>query len=421
MTVAAAPAAHVSLPRLGRVVRRVAITATVLAGGIVYVEPSPHEFVALVAILACFGTGLRIHPRLWPMTFLLASYIAFGIPAALQTDPMKDGILWMSVSGFLAGTAVLYASFIAENPVSHFRLLGWAYVAATAVPATAGILGYFGIVGSDLFLLYGRARGTFQDPNVLGPFLILPFLFLADGVLRGTFRGAILRGAIMLPIALAIFLSFSRGAWGHLVASLALLTFFTFVLSSSILSRMRVMIMVVIGVMVLATCIGGALSIPKVQKLFAERAHLTQQYDTGHEGRFGRWKSGFALALEKPLGIGPLMFGKRFPEDPHDVYLNSLMSFGWGGALSYVVLVLSTIAMGFRAVLVPTPWQRYTIVAYSSYVPLTMLSVIIDTDHWRHYFLVLGCLWGLIAATESYRGTLLARSVAGRNVPPHVA
>jgi len=29
-------------------------------------------------------------------------------------------------------------------------------------------------------------------------------------------------------------------------------------------------------------------------------------------------------------------------------------------------------------------------------------SVIIDIDHWRHYFLVLGVLWGLIAASRAY-------------------
>jgi hypothetical protein len=29
-------------------------------------------------------------------------------------------------------------------------------------------------------------------------------------------------------------------------------------------------------------------------------------------------------------------------------------------------------------------------------------SVIIDIDHWRHYFLILGVLWGLMAASARY-------------------
>ncbi|MEN3288919.1 MAG: hypothetical protein V7634_3219, partial [Bradyrhizobium sp.] len=30
-------------------------------------------------------------------------------------------------------------------------------------------------------------------------------------------------------------------------------------------------------------------------------------------------------------------------------------------------------------------------------------SFIIDTDHWRHFFMMLGALWGMFAAARSYR------------------
>ena len=30
-------------------------------------------------------------------------------------------------------------------------------------------------------------------------------------------------------------------------------------------------------------------------------------------------------------------------------------------------------------------------------------SFIIDIDHWRHYFLILGVLWGLMAVTRAWR------------------
>jgi hypothetical protein len=32
-------------------------------------------------------------------------------------------------------------------------------------------------------------------------------------------------------------------------------------------------------------------------------------------------------------------------------------------------------------------------------------SAIIDIDHWRHYFLILGVLWGLMAASRPYQST----------------
>jgi hypothetical protein len=59
-------------------------------------------------------------------------------------------------------------------------------------------------------------------------------------------------------------------------------------------------------------------------------------------------------------------------------------------------------ALGFRATLIRTPWQSYLIPAYATYVGLAYESLIIDTDHWRHYYLVLGIVWGIITATSNH-------------------
>ena len=55
-------------------------------------------------------------------------------------------------------------------------LLMRGYVAARSIASLVAIAGYFHLFGgvSDMFLLYDRARGTFNDPNVLGAFLVLP-------------------------------------------------------------------------------------------------------------------------------------------------------------------------------------------------------------------------------------------------------
>ena len=57
------------------------------------------------------------------------------------------------------------------------------------IAATLGVAGYFNLVpgGHDLLTLYGRARGTFKDPNVLGAFLILPALFALQSVVSDKF------------------------------------------------------------------------------------------------------------------------------------------------------------------------------------------------------------------------------------------
>ena len=54
-----------------------------------------------------------------------------------------------------------------------------------------------------------------------------------------------------------------------------------------------------------------------------------------------------------------------------------------------------------------------------AYVGVATESFIIDTDHWRHAFLLLGLLWGLIAATRSLRAR--RRGAAGATERPTFA
>jgi hypothetical protein len=177
----------------------------------------------------------------------------------------------------------------------------------------------------------------------------------------------------------------------------------TFVTSRSSAQRVRIAALAVTGVVALAMFIAALLSIDAVAELFKERASLSQSYDVGEQGRFGRHILGAVLALDVPFGIGPLQFSNYFPEHPHNSYLNAFMSGGWLAGSCYFALVLVTLAFGLRETLVATPWQPTMIVIYVSYVGLAAESAIIDSDHWRHAFLLLGSLWGLIAATSAHR------------------
>jgi hypothetical protein len=111
---------------------------------------------------------------------------------------------------------------------------------------------------------------------------------------------------------------------------------------------------------------------------------------------------GAIFALDVPLGIGPLQFNKYFTEDPHNSYLNAFMAGGWLSGACYPALVALTLFYGLRCALTRTPWQSTAIIVYAGYFGIVTESVIIDSDHWRHAFLLLGLLWGLIAATRRY-------------------
>jgi O-antigen ligase/polysaccharide polymerase Wzy-like membrane protein len=379
---------------------------TGLAGALVFIEPSPYEVVSLVAILAFAVTGLTLSSALMPLAVLLVLYnIGFAIAVVPVLDKPK-ALTWVLISAYLGATALFFAAMLGHNTAARLRLLLHGTTGAALIAALAGIVAYFRLVpGTDLFLLYDRARGTFNDPNVLGAFLVLPALLALQRVLAGRLDEIFRGGAVLLVLMAGLFLSFSRGAWGHFAFSGVVLMALTFVTTHSTRERLRVVLFALAGALALAAFVAALLSIEHVAELFRERASLEQSYDVGYTGRFGRHALGLLMALDHPLGIGPLQFRTFFPEDPHNAYLNSFMSGGWLSGFSYLTLSVLTLVMGLRFVVVRTPWQSAYLAVYAAFVGVAAESAIIDSDHWRHYFLLVGVLWGLMAASRRYRAS----------------
>jgi hypothetical protein len=150
--------------------------------------------------------------------------------------------------------------------------------------------------------------------------------------------------------------------------------------------------------------IGGLLSIPTVQRLFEERAQA-QNYDEGDSGRFGRQGYAFELALNHPLGIGPYEFRNlRVIEEPHDSYVNVLHVYGWGGGLMFILFIGTTIWRGLRFVFLPSPNRLLLIPLVAVFIPVSVEAAIIDLDHWRHFFLIGGLIWGVTAGYQKVPG-----------------
>jgi hypothetical protein len=168
---------------------------------------------------------------------------------------------------------------------------------------------------------------------------------------------------------------------------------------------------------VMVLMLAALLSIEKVATLFKERASLEQSYDVGHLGRFGRYLLGAQIVLERPFGIGPLQFHKLFPEDPHNTYLNSFLTGGWLTGCVYLTMMLTTLLLGLRYVFVATPWRPTYLAIYCAFVGVALESAIIDSDHWRHFFLLLGTVWGLMAVSRPYARRRLAPREARRRPP----
>jgi hypothetical protein len=299
---------------------------------------------------------------------------------------------------------LFFAIALAEDTERRTQVFLQGYILAAVMTSIIGVAAYFRVLpNSEMFIRALRAASTFKDPNVFGPFLILPGLVVVQRIMFGGVRAVLFNGVILLIIAAGLFFSFSRGAWGHFAASAVMMMFFLYITSQSTNQRLRIIVFAVAGVAAIALLILALLSISGVDTLFKERASLVQNYDAGHLGRFGRHVLGALLALDHPLGVGPLQFSKYFPEDPHNSFLDSFMAGGWLGGFAFMALVFVTVAIGFRHVFVRTPWQATYIAAYAAFLGEVGESYIIDVQHWRHYYLIMGMVWGLLVAGRAAR------------------
>ncbi len=292
--------------------------------------------------------------------------------------------------------------------VRRAEILRRAYIIAGVCAALAGIVGYF--KGIDILTLYGRARGTFKDPNVYGPFMVLPMLFLLQSFLAPRSACPVARrvpdhGGRTVPELFACRL----GPYGVLVGDDD--GAFVHDHTEWLVPRPP----------------RRVLSDGKSRGCgSAGRPARGRQCRHGLQGtRFAEpilrhrrkrtvWqpKKSVAELIERPNGYGPLQFRNHFTNDPHQVYLNAFASYGWLGGFSYLALVLITLAIGLRTVFVDTPWQPYFIPVMATYTGVALEGLIIDTDHWRHYYLLLGLVWGFSIATMNFKRRAVTQAAA---------
>lgn len=377
------------------------VAVWIFSGGFVLIEPSPYEVLFIGTFAIALAGGLKLHRDTLPLLGLILLFTPFALIAVFQVRYMDvfEALIFTLVTVFLMITSYFAANFVAQAPFAHMRLIGWAYIVAALIAAVVGTLAYLGLLpGEGIFLLYGRAKAFFKDPNVFGPFLILPAMFLLQRALLGGPRQALIGGGLYLVLFVGVFVSFSRGAWGHLALSSAMVFLLCFFLEAKAQDKVRMLLLAIGGVMALSAALLALLSIDSVAALFAERFSLTQNYDTGETGRFGRIGYALDVALSNPWGIGPQEFSfMRITELPHNTYINVIHAYGWGGALAYFVLAAATIWLGIAALAKRSPNRLLMIPVFSTIVPLFMLAAIIDTDHWRHWFLLVGLVWGISA------------------------
>ena len=383
----------------------------------VFFEPSPYEILFVVTVLSFMLTRYRLARSTALLIVTLMAYNLGGMFALFPFIAEKDPTTYIAITFYMSVSAIFFVGVFLDDTKRRIEIVAHAWTCAAVIGSLCGMMGYFDVAGSaEIFTLYGRATGTFKDPNVLGPFLCGPAVLLIEGFFTNRLRRPVASLMVLLIILGGIFFSFSRGAWGVTVLSSALCGLLVMLTSRSSAIRMRVILVGAAGLLLIAIILAAILSVESIRDFFFERFVLLQDYDEGPRGRFGKLANAISLLLDRPNGIGPLHFTDFFTEAPHNAYVNAFSSYGWLGGFAYLAFIGCTFRMGWTAVWRRTPWQNYYIAIWSFTFVQYVQGLQIDTDHWRHLWLVVGITWGAGAASIAYPGRQPAPIGEGRAV-----
>jgi hypothetical protein len=245
--------------------QRVALWLFIACSAFASIEPSPYEIFFVLALLAFGMRGLLFDPGHIPLILGLALYNVGGVLALLPFVSERESVIFVTISIYIGVTAIFFAALIAKSPLERMRTIRSGYVAAGCIASCFAIVGYFDIGGTaDHFTLYGRASGTFKDPNVLGSFLAPPLVWLAQDIMLRRTRLAPAAAPLILMMT-ALLLTFSRGSWGVWAASTGLMIVLTFLTTHSAALRQRIVALSIIGTIGVAILLVIALSIPSIR------------------------------------------------------------------------------------------------------------------------------------------------------------
>ena len=409
-----------------------ALYVTVLSSFFVIVEPAPYEYMATVLGVACILARVSLNRVVLPLLILLLirdAGGAIGLLAILDSGWMRlqgppsplianfeypDSIRFLATSFYLGLSGVMFACIASQDTMRRIATFRSAYIMAAVLAAILGAIGFFNLSYNVLpnldFLTWGeRAAGGFKGPNDLGAFLIPALMWLIQGFIVDKIC---LRNLVaIVVIFIGLLLTFSRGAWGTGLVSAVLLIYFLFVTQTDRRSRNRIILFVAAGAVAAAAIFMLLSSMDVVSHMFTQRSQF-QSYDinANNRSRLNLEEDSLREVFNHPLGMGPWGFAHATNWVSHETFLGTMLNHGWIGGIAYLTLIILTLTVGFRALWLRTPWQPFLIGVYSSFIAMVLEGVWGDTDHWRHFYMLLGLVWGLVAATHKTIWTTRTRS-----------
>ncbi|MBZ8132509.1 O-antigen ligase [Afifella sp. IM 167] len=378
-------------------VRNFVFFLAVIAMNYTLSRPSPVDFLFMSSLVLSVFVLQKVRLTffifftllvLWTVSFWVASIPFIGEPEVAQEGFKKTFVVVLAV------TAGYVSMDWGPRQLHTFMRV---YVLSCVIAACLGIVGF--ALGIEALLWDGRAKAFIDDPNMYASFLS-PGVIMCLYMMNQRIGRTVLFGPALVIIALGILVSFSRAA-----------TVATFICASGyivFLNRGQLMRVVAWGfaIALFAGVLMSAafVSSPEFAKKFEQRATVAESYDEGREGRYGRYARSIPMILHNPIGIGILQQDKIFTEPIHNIFLSSFMNYGWVAGFSFLTLFILSLLLGIANY--RTTRHPAAIAVLMCYLGPQMCASLHEGEHWRHFWLMLGILWGFNAA--NYRSAVPA-------------
>lgn len=375
-----------------------------LTFSIVKFEPAPFDILIIIAIF--LGIVLhRLNLKLWFsfsfINLLIALFIIGNLISLFFVTNLGRATFYISATIYL----ILFFYFVASYIISWRQLsIIWiGYLGAGIAAVILGWLAYFNLVPFSNFMMYDlRLMVLFKDPNVFGPF----FVPLITGILAAIFYPDIwkikkkFKILLLLIFMLSVIFSGSRGAWLNLVV--AILTFL-----SLYFTHLQVALKKKIGIiffifLISFICIGFSIFFGNE---YLERRAGLQTYD---EMRFKKQLEALDVSLKSIWGIGPGHSEIILGFATHNTYLRVLLENGWFSFLVFISLIIFLLWKCFEYSLIFSSQKAIIfMVLFASLSGILVNGLFIDTLHWRHFWVLLGMIVGLIYFSKNHEKSSL--------------
>lgn len=359
---------------------------------IVMIEPSPSDILITITLLFNLSLFIRYLPSLRVPAFFQLLFIISNVISTFGVENIDRGVFFLGIRIYLVFSWFLFIFITKHFGRKGVEVIFSGYIFAAILAVILGFLAFLHILPWEFLLVAGRPKALFKDPNVFGPFLVPVALYAIFKFESSKKQFKLWWIMIFLLTSLGVAISFSRGAWvNYFVGICIYFCLRVFAAKSGIDSVQKILSYASLIAILLLVSTSLLFSQEGVADFFTHRSTL-QDYDSD---RFSGQERALEIGLSSFVGIGPGQ-SEIVAVAPHNVYIKVLLENSWLGVFSYFGLFIITLYRSlYLAIRGSNDTRGLFALLAASILGILANSLVIDTNHWRHVWLILALPWGI--------------------------